>query len=463
MTTAWFSLRRRLLLPILGGAAALWLAMLVLSYFDAHHEIDELLDAQLAQTAQVLLALASHEAYEGDAGIAELGVEADKHQHGLRFQIWGSNGTLLMRSHDAPVAPLTVRDGFSDASDRHGRWRIFSSWNKSREIQVQVGEDQEARDELIVEIAWKLLLPALFGLPLLGIWVWLATRHGLAPLDAVAAQINNRDPSHLDALAPTRAPLEIKALLVALNGLFRRVEQALEGERRFTADAAHELRTPLAALAAQAQVAQRSDDNAERQHAIEQLRTGVDRAAHLVDQLLTLARLDPEQPFADLEPLRVKLLAEEICAAHGAAAVSKQIALELDAVDATIRSNGMMLRILLRNLLDNAIRYTPPGGRVSITLSETQSVVLLRISDSGPGMSVEERKLAFKRFHRGTAGQDQLGSGLGLSIVQRVAELLGAELALADGDDGRGLAVTVEFPLRAAPTMAEAAPPSSRR
>ena len=445
MKTAWFSLRRRLLLLILGGGAVLWLAMLVLSYLDAHHEIDELLDAQLAQTAQTLLALASHEAHEGDEGIAELGNEADKHQHNLRFQIWGADGVLLMRSKNAPTTPLTLQEGFSEISDRDGQWRCFSLWDKSRVLQVQVGEDQEGRDELILQVAWKLLLPALFGLPLLGGWVWLATRRGLAPLDAVATQINHRDPAHLDPLAPARAPTEIKPLLQALNGLFGRVKQALLNERRFTADAAHELRTPLAALAAQAQVAQRSGNEAERQHAIEQVREGVVRAAHLIDQLLTLARLDPDQPLADVRPVCLKPLAEAVCAAHGGAAVDKQIALELDAVEAQVPGNATMLQILLRNLLDNAIRYTPCGGRVRVMLSAVDSGVVLQVCDNGPGIPAAERAAVFQRFHRG-AGQEQPGSGLGLSIVQRIAELHGARIALTEGEGGCGLSISVMFP-----------------
>ena len=448
MNTTWFSLRRRLLLPLLGGVTIFWLATLGLSFVETHHEIDELFDAQLVQTAQTLLAIASHE--EGD--VAEIGEAEHKYQQKLSFQIWSANGSMVLHSSNAPQSPMTSDNGFSEQRG----WRYYSQWDGARQFQVQIGESHEIRDELVSEIAWQMLLPALFGLPLLGIWVWLATRHGLAPLNAVAAQINHRGPSHLDALAPARAPLEIKPLLVALNDLFQRVEQTLENERRFTADAAHELRTPLAALAAQAQVAQRSNSDAERQHAIEQLRVGVDRAAHLVDQLLTLARLDPEQAFSDVHPLQLKALTEEVCAAHGAAAVAKQIALELDAVDALVTGNRTMLQVLLRNLLDNAIRYTPVGGRVGVTLSAAESAVVLRISDSGPGISAEEHELAFRRFHRGAAGQDQAGSGLGLSIVQRIAELHGARLALSVGEGGRGLAVSVTFPLRPAPAAAAA-------
>ncbi|MCX7174044.1 MAG: ATP-binding protein [Proteobacteria bacterium] len=454
-STAWFSLRRRLLLPLLGGVTIFWLATLGFSFVETHHEIDELFDAQLVQTAQTLLAIASHE--EGD--VAEIGEVEHKYQQKLSFQIWDADGSLVLHSSNAPRSPMANGDGFSE--QKH--WRYYSQWDAARRFQVQVGESHDIRNELVSDIAWQLLVPALFGLPLLGIWVWLATRHGLAPLDAVAAQINRRKPSHLDPLAPARAPLEIKPLLVALNSLFQRVEQTLGNERRFTADAAHELRTPLAALAAQAQVAQRSSDDAERRHAIEQLRLGVDRAAHLVDQLLTLARLDPEQAFADVQPLPLKMLTEEICAAHGAAAVGKQIALELDAVDAAVMGNKTMLQILLRNLLDNAIRYTPAGGRVRVTLSADRSGVVWRISDSGPGIPAAERELAFQRFHRGAAGQDQVVSGLGLSIVQRIAELHGAKLALSDGESGRGLAVSVVFPLNSSPTAADStSQPSSQ-
>ncbi|TRZ94163.1 MAG: two-component sensor histidine kinase [Rhodocyclaceae bacterium] len=439
MNTAWFSLRRRLLIPLLGGVTSFWLATLGFSFIETHHEVDELFDAQLVQTAQTLLAIASNE--RGD--VAEIGEAGHKYQQKLSFQIWNARGRLVLHSSNAPQSPMTSASGFSEGPG----WRYYSQWDAAREFQVQVGESHEIRDELVSEIAWQLLVPALLGLPLLGGWVWLATRRGLAPLDAVAAQIGNRDPSHLEPLAPARAPLEIKPLMIALNDLLKRVGQALETERRFTADAAHELRTPLAALAVQAHVAQRSTNDAERQHAIEQLRAGVDRAAHLVDQLLTLARLDPEQPFSDVQSIQLKALTEEICAAHGAAAVAKNIALELDAVDVEVRGNKVMLQILMRNLIDNAIRYTQAGGLVKVTVSAAGPTVFLRVSDNGPGISAEERGLAFERFHRGAAGQDQVGSGLGLSIARRIAELHDAQLGLDEGEAGRGLSIIVKLPM----------------
>lgn len=232
-------------------------------------------------------------------------------------------------------------------------------------------------------------------------------------------------------------------MLDALNGLFGRVDRAMENERRFTADAAHELRTPLAALTAQAQVALRAQNAAERDHAIRQVEAGARRASHLVEQLLTLARLDPAAaPAFAAVPLDV--LATEICADHAPAALAKQITLELDAPERVlVVGQDAMLRVLLRNLVDNAIRYTPSGGKVGVGVTAQKDAVILSIADDGPGIPAPEREKALHRFHR-LAGQDIEGSGLGLSIVARIVELHGARLELGDREDGHpGLVVRV--------------------
>jgi two-component system sensor histidine kinase QseC len=443
--TVWFSLRRRLLVLLLGGVSVGWLVMLASSYMDAHHEVDEMFDAQLAQTAQTLLARRHDRAAGGDDGDDdeddhnEVEHAAHRYQSRIMFQIWHDDGRLLLRSANAPDRLLTEQEGFSEIRDGHGHWRVFSLWDEHRRHRVQVAENHEVRDELVGHSALRLLLPALFGLPLLGAWVWLATRRALRPLDAVAAQIASRQPARLAALVPASAPAEIRPLVEAINDLFGRVEQVLESERRFTADAAHELRTPLAALATQAQVALRARDGDERQHAIDQLIAGSRRAARLVDQLLTLARLDPEAP-RPTDHVQLDRLAEEVCAAHGGQALLKDIALELDAVPATVTGNADMLRVLLRNLVDNALRYTPPGGRVTVAVAPNE----LSVTDSGPGIPVEERQRVFDRFHR-LAGQETEGSGLGLSIVARIAAMHGAAIGLAGGLDG-GLRVDLRFP-----------------
>lgn len=443
MTTAWFSLRRRLTALLLGGVSIGWLAMLAFSYVDAHHEIDELLDAQLVQVGQTLLTLAA----EADDDIAEEGAIGHKYQKRLRFQVWTRHGELLLRSADAPTTPMATQDGFSEvveADGKHGRWRYYSQWDRKRKLRVEVGENHHVRDELVGHIAWRLLVPALFGLPLLGAWIWLATRRGLAPLGEVARDIAGREPTRLTPVTPASAPEEIRPLVEAINGLFARVESALESERQFTADAAHELRTPLAALAAQAQVAARARDDAERSHALEQLAAGTLRAARLVDQLLTLARVDSEHAVRPAQSVALDRLAEEVCADHGAQALAKDIALELDAAPATVPGDAGLLRILLRNLVDNAIRYTPAGGRVAVTVAAGAAGTTLSVADSGPGIPESERERVFERFSR-LAGQEIEGSGLGLSIARRIADLHGARIVLGETVKSGGLKVELLF------------------
>ena len=252
--TRWFSLRRRLLGLLLTGVTLGWAAALALSYQDAHHEIDEIFDANLVQVAQLLLALASE--YDDDDDIAHLPGDFHKYQKKVLFQLWNEDGYLLLRSRHAPRDPLTYQTGFSESQDREGRrWRYFSQWDEEQDLRAVVAEDHEVRQELAGDIARRLLVPALLGLPLLAGWIWFAIRQGLAPVAAIAAQVAQREPQNLLPITPSAAPTELRPLLVALNQLLGRIEQALDNERRFTADAAHELRTPLAALAIQAQVA----------------------------------------------------------------------------------------------------------------------------------------------------------------------------------------------------------------
>jgi two-component system sensor histidine kinase QseC len=443
-TTHWFSLRRRLLGLLLGGVTAAWLVTVVFSYIDTHHEVDELFDAQLTQAGQTLLALASHD--EGD-DIEDLGDITHKYQRRLRFQIWRADGTLLMRSKNTTKLPLTAKIGFSESNDDEGHWRHFSQWSEDHSLQVQVSENHHIRDELIGHIAWRLLLPALFGLPLIGLWVWLATRHGFAPLDGIARQIASRDPQQLQPVHPATAPEEIRTLLEALNGLFQRVEHTLEAERRFTADAAHELRTPLAALQAQLQVAQRARDSEERDRSLNQLQSGLTRAAHLVDQMLHLARLDPESGLPDPQVVELAELAEEVCADLGPQILAKNIDFDLtSAARCLVTGQPEWLGVLIRNLVDNAVRYTPEGGQVRVDVARNDARITLSVSDSGPGIPLEERESVLRRFHRLDQGS-QPGSGLGLAIVARIAELHGAELKLDASNTPKGLLVTVQFPV----------------
>jgi len=442
--TTWFSLRRRLTGLLLGGVVAVWLVSAAFSYVDAHHEVDELFDAQLAQAAQTLLALSSHEEEEG---VTNGGDVAHKYQSHLRFQVWVADGKLMLRSKNAPKTPLTAVDGFSETTGAEGRWRHFSTWNEERTLQVQVSEDHYIRDDLIEHIAWRLVLPALIGLPLIALWVWVVSRRAMSSLDDIAGQIAARAPEQLQPVEPPTAPEEIRPLLTELNQLFGRVEQTLEAERRFTADAAHELRTPLAALHAQVQVAQRARDDEERDRSLGQLQGGLMRAAHLVDQMLQLARLDPESGLPSPASVDLVPLAESVCAELGESILAKRLDFELRAAPTcVVVGQAEWLRVLIRNLVDNAIRYTPDGGRVQVVLSREGGACRLAVADSGPGIPPEQRAQVLRRFHRLHQG-DQPGCGLGLAIVARIVDLHGARLELDEAVPPPGLLARVVWPV----------------
>ena len=441
------SLRVKLLVFILAIISVVLMATAVLSYFDARHEVNELFDAQLAQSAKALLALARHDRKDGrdeDEGVvAEVARSDGKHERNIAFQVWDEKGRLLLRSASAPAQPLAARDGgFADTVIEDHPWRVYTQWDDEGEIRVQVGERHEVRDELATSAVQSLLVPMAVALPVLGLLIWLGVGKGLSPLRRIGNEVARRDPANLSPLEDHTAPAEIAPLLKAINALLLRLGGALENERRFTADAAHELRTPLAALKIQAQVALRAGDDSQRRHALENMLQGTDRATHLVEQLLTLARLDPKAESAPTEPCDLAALARRTLADLAPVAIAKNIELELDGPDAApAKGNPAMLGVLMRNLVDNAIRYTPPHGQVFVKVEAGR----LEVSDSGPGIPAEERARVFDRFYR-VLGYDVPGSGLGLSIVSRIADLHGATVTLGEGEGGKGLRVTVELP-----------------
>ncbi len=447
------SLRAKLLLLLLAIISAAWVVTAGFIYFDAHHEIDELFDAQLAQSALVLLAQAGHDlkdAREDDDGIAtEIAGAGHKYERKIAFQIWDAHERLLLRSASAPSTLLAEPvSGFADSMIEGKPWRVFTQHDEDGEIRVQVGERHEVRNELAASVALRLLLPLGIALPVLALLIWFAVGKGLSPLRRIGSEVAQRDPANLAPLEERTAPAEITPLLHALNALLGRLDTALESERRFTADAAHELRTPLAALKIQAQVARRAENEAQRTAALDNLILGVDRATHLIGQLLTLARLEPTGGgTALMADCDLAALARQTLADLAPAAQDKEIELELSSPDsALVKGNADMLGILLRNLVDNAIRYTPRHGQVNVILTVEQDRARLDVLDSGPGIPEQERGRVFDRFYR-ILGSDAAGSGLGLSIVKRIVDFHAAKLTLADGEHGTGLKVSVKFSL----------------
>ena len=441
------SLRRRLLKLLISSISILLLAVSALAYWNSHHEVDELFDAQLAESARVLLDQANTEA-SGSAGVvSDSDHPAHEYERKIAFQIRDSAGNLLLRSATTPKRMLTEHsEGFSDSLIDGKRWRVFAHWNKAHTLQIQVGQLHEIRSELAGKIALSLLVPFLFVIPMVAPLIWVSIERGLKPVNWISDEVRLRAVENLNPIVITDVPDEIRPLIDSINTLLSRLDYSFENERRFTADAAHELRTPLAALKTQAQVALRANESEKKRKALEQVISGVDRATHLVQQLLTMARLDPQ--FArmgnvgfDLHQVVVKVLAE-----LANEALAKKIDLGCDDGEGIqVKGDAEMVGILTSNLVRNAIRYTPENGSVEVRIVEDDGAVWLHVIYNGPGIDPEERVKVFERFYR-TLGNRVSGSGLGLSIVKRIADLHHAEVGLESGENGRGLRVSVRFP-----------------
>jgi len=327
-------------------------------------------------------------------------------------------------------------------------WRHFAVWDRHRDFRIVVSEEHDLRTQLMRKIVLHIASPLALGLPFLVLLLWFSIRAGLQPLNVLTREIGARKAENLAPLDVEGVPREVLPMVEALNALLARVDQALEGERRFTANAAHELRTPLAAIQAQMHGVRSADTEVERQQAIARLQEGVERSIRLVGQMLTLARLDPEQQLPDPQPVDLGEVAQTVCAELAPLALQRRQEMELNVQDSlpSISGNPDMLCALVRNLVDNAIRYTPDAGHIEINVQRHENCVLLQVRDDGPGIAPAQREQVFARFYR-LAGHDQPGTGLGLSICRRIAELHKTRITLDDGLNGQGVCVSVCIPL----------------
>ncbi len=445
-----YSLRRRLVWLLTGTVAAIWLVSGLVVYQRAHHEADELLDSQLTQVADTLLAIMA--GGEVEHFVKELHEHKARNPVPIAFEIWHSDDGTMRRlatspGHDAFETGLS--EGFSEHAHQGERWRFYAARDDGDEYRVVVGQAHAARERLAREIGLSLLLPAALALPLMALAVWWVVGLTLRPVDAVARQVGALDAQALTPLDESELlPGEIAPLRSALNALIRRVTEAFENERRFTADAAHELRTPLAALKVQAQVALRAPADDSRQHALNQVIAGVDRMTHLVEQLLTLARVDPARQEIAPQPLDPAAIIADVCAELQPHAQRQGQSLTVDiAPGCTIAVTPAWLQIALRNLVDNALRYAGDGARIEVRLARVGTDCMLSVADDGPGVAPGLRARLTARFVRGET--DGEGCGLGLSIAARVATLSHARLELGEGlpraDGGHGFAATLRF------------------
>jgi two-component system, OmpR family, sensor kinase len=434
------SLRARLLAWLLAGVICVGAVGGWFVYRNALAQADAFFDYHLRETALILRDEPvgyplSPQLRPGDAS------------YDFVVQVWSLDGVRVYLSRPHAVLPQITTLGFSTVATSEGRWRVFGVQAVTRVIQV--AQPMSVREQRAAELALQTLKPFALLLPVLALVVWFAVGHALEPLQRLTALVKARRVDALEGLPDPGLPDEVQPLVAALNDLLVRLRAALSRERAFMADAAHELRTPLTALHLQMGMLARASSESERTAAMSTLSAGVQRAIRLVEQMLALAR---QEPRADMPRLSVRLddLAREIVAELVPLADAREIDLGVAAAQpASVEGDADALRTLLRNLVDNAVRYSPRGGRVDVTVAApapgAASATRLTVSDDGPGIAPEERARVFDRFYR-RPGTEPPGSGLGLAIVKAIAESHGATVTLADGPSGKGLAVIVSFP-----------------
>jgi two-component system sensor histidine kinase QseC len=447
------SIRTRLLASLLVLWTVIWGAIGLVALERSNHEVEELLDAELAQMAHLLSKVCqiSDLAAWGVQGqtLASIG---HPYETKISFQLWHGD-ELLASLGAAPPERLAQQLGFSDQTFGVTRWRVFGLACEDQERALYAAQDYSVRQELVSYLTVNALQPILWSLPLAALLIWLAINDGLRPLSRLAREVAWRSDRRLDPIADDEVPAEVRPLIRSVNALMQQLRRALSAEQRFADDASHELRTPVAIIRTHAQIAQRARDKAELQLALSNVDRGAERATRVVEQLLALSRVryDSEEQTSDSASLTLALT--EIAADRRPIAEAQDLRLEERLPADDVCAVGMpaaMLRVLVANLIDNAIKFTPAGGSIAAEIDPRDETLQLTVSDTGPGIAPERRERAFDRFYR-DPDQEQPGAGLGLSIVKRICDLYGAEIRLEDAapaggsGDGPGLRVTVLF------------------
>ena len=428
------SIRRNLLLALLGTMCAAMLIAGWATYRAAHHEADALFDYHLRQIALSV----RDQTFLGSPDFL-----ANDENLDYVIRVWDLSGLTVYYSKPHESLPELTQLGYSIAETSEGEWRVFAT--QYHGLTIAVAQPMRVRNRLATDAAWNTLRPFFFLLPVVGMLVWVLVGLGLRPLARLAESVRKRTPDSLAPLPDEGLPEEIQPLAASLNDLLARLQAAFAAQRDFVADAAHELRTPLTALQLQTQLVERAAGEAERGAALDELKRGLQRTGHTVQQLLTLARLEPGA--VSMPSVRVELatLAREAVVEQTRVAEARDIDLGLAEVDsrAVVMGDAEALRILLSNLLANALRYTPRGGRVDVSCRMRDGQPVLEIADTGSGIPEAERERVFDRFYR-RPGEQESGSGLGLAIVRAIADRHDAVVSLHAAQGG-GLLVRVVF------------------
>ena len=426
------SIRRKLLLALLSALLLIGLAASGATWFAVHKAANDVFDYQLQQMALSLRDQTMQNQVEFFPGF----------DYDFIVQVWDPAGALVYLSNQSIVLPQRGK-GFETVPVNGKDWRVFTLGQADKTIQVAA--PVSLRRDRAVSMALRILIPIMAAIPLFALLTLLIVGEGLKPLGEIAAAIRRRAPNSLEPLPAAKLPEEVRPMVSELNGLLERLREAIETQKRFTADAAHELRSPLTALQMQTQLVERARSQGELRDALEQLKAGARRASRLVEQMLTMARLAPEASLQEPAALDLERLAASVVAEFGPLAEAKAIDLRLGRVEpARAIGQEQALHTLAGNLVDNAIRYTLPGGRVVVEIWSDEGGAVLDVKDTGPGIPAEERQRVFDRFYR-LPGSGVEGSGLGLAIVKQIADAHGAKITLGETEKDQGLKVTVRF------------------
>ncbi len=435
--TVRYSIRERLLVWLLGALVVAGLLIGYSAYHRSQEDLNDLLDYQLKQLAFSLSRQSVGWAPEAPGMLPE---------PDFITQVWDKDGVLMFYSRPNLAIPMRPRPGFSNVDWNGQSWRVFTQLDGVRILQV--AHPLSLRQEMAADLTRRAVLPLAALLPLLALGIWIIVGRALRPLSSISAAVRTRTPAALQPLPERDLPDELVPLVGSLNDLLARLNRALEVQRQFVADAAHELRSPLTAVQLQLQLLKRAESADERGAALARLERGVQRSTRLVQQLLTLARQDPQEPEGADAPVELNRLAREVVADLEPLAQGAGLSLELESqAIPQILGDENSLRVMLGNLVDNAIRYTPRGGTVIVRTRADGADAVLEVEDSGPGIHPDQRERVFDRFYRvPTQDASEEGSGLGLAIVKRVVDRHRGRISLDSGAAGAGLRVTVRLP-----------------
>lgn len=441
------SLRKRLFIILVAATGVIWLSAVAWIYVGSRAQLEHVLDTRLQEAARMVGSLVAGGNMTATGAIASVpGMSGAQggYERQLSCQIWSLDGRLVARSSGAPDERLTESTaGFSEQSIDGETWRVFAIEDTAKGVRVMVGDRLGLRDRLVTDLIKGLMAPALLIVPMLGLMIWASLGEGLRPLHAMAGELRRREADDMRPIDTGNAPSEVKPLADALNGLFVKVETARRHEREVTAFAAHELRTPLAGLKTQAQIAMAAADPAVKEGALRQILVSVDRTTRLVRQLLAMAKLDAGSQGDGFEDLIAGELLDEIIDGSRPAPDGIRIERDPDLYTLSIRADREMLKLALRNLHENAVGHMPGGGTVAWRAARGGNGVL--VEDEGPGIPGEELPHVTQRFYRGRH-KSSAGTGLGLAIAELAAERLGGRLDLKNRDDRAGLSAAVLLP-----------------